>query len=416
MRTPGSRLCIFGEVLILTGSILLQVSCSAKERPSDTVPVQSSSAEEQEKTNAAAPQNTAPQNSAGAVTQTTQSGEESAPLSHLDINLQKNLAYIKDTSFQGTILVARDGEIVFEESYGYADIGQKVFNKEETRYEIGSVTKQFTAVGLMMLVEDGEIGLDDTLNMYLPEYSHANEVTIRQLLNMTSGVPDYVSLGLMDFALSNIGEANGSTDYIAAYQELCGQEFNIERVLEVMNEYDLDFVPGTNFGYSNTAYAFLSEVIERVSGMPFEDYMSECVLYPAGLASASFEASNGTATGYLALADSVIPIPPVDVAGEGGLRMTTADLYKWTQGFMSHEWLSKESWEEILDGGEYGYGFGIFVTADTYWHDGTTSGFISSEIMYPSIDLVIIALSNIVQVSPVISEMQQTVEEYYDLA
>jgi CubicO group peptidase (beta-lactamase class C family) len=306
--------------------------------------------------------------------------------------IEETFAFIDDSGFQGTVLIAKGGEIVFEKSYKYSNIESQTLNTNNTIYEIGSITKQFTAVGLMMLVEDGKINLDDTLDKYIPEYSHAGEVTIRQLLNMTSGIVEYLTI-------SNKPEA-----------------YDFATVLSLVDTYDLEFVPGSSWVYSNTGYCFISEVIARVSGMTYEDYMMKNVLAPAGLKTASFEPDQNTSTGYSAL--TLIEMPDVDVTGEGGLRMTADDLFAWTQVIINQELLSGESWNEILNGGEFGYGFGIQIQKDNWGHGGATWGFSSSEFVYTQSNVVIITLSNIeydVVRSVFLSKITDNMEVYFDL-
>jgi len=220
--------------------------------------------------------------------------------------IEETLAFIDDSVFQGTVLIAKEGEIVFEKSYKYSNVESKALNTNDTIYEIGSITKQFTAVGLMMIVEDGKINLDDTLDKYIPEYSHAGEVTIRQLLNMTYGIVDYWNDGiwLQDYDL-----------YSKEMLKFIDQKVDFATVLDMVDTYDLEFVPGSSLDYSNTGYCFLSEVIARVSGMTYEDYMMKNVLTPAGLKTASFDPNQNTSTGYAVnppthVTYQLIEIPP----------------------------------------------------------------------------------------------------------
>jgi CubicO group peptidase (beta-lactamase class C family) len=342
-------------------------------------------------------------NESGTTTATILETEGTTP----EKTIEEALAFIDDSTFQGTVLIAKGGEIVFEKSYKYSNIESQTLNTNNTVYEIGSITKQFTAVGLMMLVEDGKISLDDTLDKYIPEYSHAGEVTIRQFLNMTSGIVDYWNDGIY---------LKEYDPYSKEMLKLLALRVDFATVFPLVDTYDLEFVPGSSWDYSNTGYCFLSEVIERVSGMTYEDYMMKNVLAPAGLETASFETDQNTSTGYAAL--TMIEMPAHETTGDGGLRMTADDLYTWTQVIMNQELLSEESWNEILDGGEFGYGFGIVIEKGNWGHNGYTWGFSSSELVYTPSNVVIITLSNIelnIVRSEFLSKITDNVEVYFDL-
>ena len=311
--------------------------------------------------------------------------------------LDEKLAFLDDSDFQGTILIAKGGEIVFEKSYKYSNVESQALNTNDTIYEIGSITKQFTAVGLMMLVEDGKINLDDTLDKYIPEYSHAGEVTIRQLLNMTSGIPDYLNDGILmkDYRKYSNEKIFADKELTESVLKLWDQNFDFATVLSLVDTYDLEFEPGRGWDYSNTGYCFISEVIARVSGMSYDDYIMKNVLEPAGLETASFDPDQNTSTGYLPIAGQLIEMPVEKAAGDGGLRMTAEDLYTWTQVIVNRELLSEESWNEIFHPEKQGYGFGIRIEDDSWGHGGATLGFVSLEYVSAEPDVVVIALSNI---------------------
>ncbi len=309
--------------------------------------------------------------------------------------LEEKLAFLDDSDFHGTVLIAKDGEIVFEKSYKYSNVESQELNTNDTRYEIGSITKQFTTVGLMMLVEDGRVNLDDTLDKYIPEYSHAGEVTIRQLLNMTSGIVDYLNeVVRMDSKGLTMEQIFADQELTESFFKPLDQKFDFTTVLSLVDTYDLKFEPGSRVAYSSTGYCFISEVIARVSGMSFEDYMMQNVLSPAGLETASFEPDQNTATGYLApRADQLIEMPDADITGEGGLLMTAHDLYTWSQVIVNQELLSEESWNEIMEAEKSGHGFRI----QAYYpmiDGGGTYGFSSMEHVCKQPNVVIIVLTN----------------------
>jgi CubicO group peptidase (beta-lactamase class C family) len=378
---------------LLTISLLMSVGCAGSDKKDVT--------------------ETSDMNESGITITGNSETEESTP----EKTIEETFAFLDDSDFQGTILIAKGGEIVFEKSYKYSNVESQTLNTNDTVYEIGSNTKQFTAVALMMLVEEGKINLDDTLDKYIPEYSHAGEVTIRQLLNMTSGIVDYLNDGmyLKDFLQYSNEEIFSDKELTDSMQKLLHQKIDFATVLSLVDTYELEFVPGSNWDYSNTGYCFLSEVIARVSGMSFEDYMMENVLTPAGLETASFDPAKNTSTGYIDVLDQLFEVPAVQVQGEGGLRMTANDFYAWTQVIINRELLSEESWNEILNGGEFGYGFGLGIEKGLWGHNGGTWGFGSLETVIVEPNIVIITTSNISGDGASESLVMDSVLEYYGL-
>lgn len=221
-------------------------------------------------------------------TSSTNEGNDETSLAEFKDEVAK---YLEKKPFQGTVLIEKNGEIILKQAYGYANAEDKIPNKTDTIYEIGSVTKQFTAVGIMMLVEGGSISLDDTLDKYLPEYPYASKITIRQLLNMTSGIGDF--LGNKSI-LHNLGLDNAE-DY---FDRRMSKEITHEELLKYINKEELQFEPGTQYAYSNTNYYLLGMIIEKLSGMSYEEYITANIFKPLGMSSTSFNPLNTTATGY----------------------------------------------------------------------------------------------------------------------
>ncbi|MDX1494052.1 MAG: serine hydrolase domain-containing protein, partial [Longimicrobiales bacterium] len=169
-----------------------------------------------------------------------------------------------------TIAVARDGEIVFQEGYGLADVENGVAARPETVYRIGSITKQFTAAGIMQLVEDGSLSLDDPITDYLPGYdTQGHPVTVRHLLNHTSGIKSYTGMG--------------PTFWEQARLDLSDQE-----LVEVFSHEPFDFEPGENYLYNNSAYFLLGMILGEVTGTPYARWVEESVFEPLGMKSSRY--------------------------------------------------------------------------------------------------------------------------------
>lgn len=311
-----------------------------------------------------------------------------------DLNAFKDelTVFLDKKPFQGTILVAKDDEIILKKAYGYADAENQILNQTDTIYEIGSLTKQFTAAAIMMLVEDGLLSVDDTLDKYLPEYPHAEKITIKQLLNMTSGVMNFFED--RDYLQRYFGVDNQES----MYHQRISKEIKNEELLGYISEFELSFEPGTKYAYSNTNYHFLGMILEKVTGMSYQDYIAENILEPLGMTSTSFDPNNTTAIGYAGEKNG-IPIPimsphPTISYSAGAICTNVDDLFKWEKAVMAGELLSEKSWAEVFDGGVYGYGYGWYIYGSSYAHAGGTFGFNSYVTISPKDNYVIIVLAN----------------------
>lgn len=339
--------------------------------------------------------NTAPSHSTG---ERVFPSETTEPVGYYgDERLADALEYSREYSYQGTILVMEDGIIRYEDYSGFADVEKEILCSGDTTYEVGFITRQFTAVGIMKLVEEGLLELDLPLSEYIPEYSFADQITIRMLLSMTSGIPDYLQEtiaskeGLKQLLRS--GLTKEST--LEAIDQFGETETTFEAVFEQVKDRALLFEPGTDFAVSNTGYVFLAEVIERISGIPYIHYMQKNVLTPAGLETASFSPSSDTATGYVSQGMMQYRSPNTPLLADGGLRMNARDLMKWIEAVRDRSLLSKESWDLILDPGEYDYGLGFHVDSDgLIIENGDAGGFSSTSVYVPSGQLTIVILLN----------------------
>lgn len=333
-----------------------------------------------------------------------------------DAGLVETLSFMEVSGFQGTILVGKNASVVYEKSFGYADVDEGVLNSVDTTYEIGLVTKQFTAASVMLLVEEGLIGLDDYLSDYLPEYAHAGEITVRQLLNMTSGIPDFLDNSIVnrEYTRKLLDKGLTRSETMNAIIEYETIDASFETVLALVNDVGLSFEPGTEYEYSNTGYVFLAEMVARVSEIPYVHYMQKNVLSPLGLETASFESSSSTASGYLSSGKIQMLVPDTKLQAEAGLRMSADDLFNWSMIVLGRDFLTHESWNLILGIGQDTYGFGIESDLDGNLKiDSAVGGFRCIQIMIPSSDLVIIILSNRNSDAEVFEQLSQTVIDYY---
>jgi CubicO group peptidase (beta-lactamase class C family) len=273
-----------------------------------------------------------------------------------------------------SVAVVQDGQVVFIKSYGMADVAEGIPNSPGTIFRLASVTKTFTAVAVLQLVEGGKLKLDDPLSKYVQDYPPADKIRISHLLSHTAGVPDFIP-----------------------YDEV--------------KKRPLEFEPGSRINYSNNGYDLLGRVVEKVSGQPWDEYLRDHIFLPLGMKHSGYDRTPelaGRATGYLAGADGAYqPIAPQDAPGAyagGGLHSTVEDLALWAGGLASGKVLRKETLERastpglLTDGRRTAYGLG-WMTA-TYrglrevGHGGDITGFNTYFARYPDEKLTVIVLSN----------------------
>lgn len=307
-------------------------------------------------------------------------------------------AIVSDTIKQqdspsASVAIVRGGRIVYAKSFGYADLEARKPAQAETRYEIASVSKEFTAGAMLLLQEDGKLSLDDKVSKYLPDLTDADKVTIRQLLSHTSGYSDY-----------------WPQDYI---MQPMFADTTPRAILNGWAKRPLDYKPGDAWQYSNTGYVVAGQIIEKVSGEPLFVFLKSRIFDPLGMtgvrdADAIRKAGGADSQGYQRYA--LGPQRPVPREGKGWLyamgemNATASDVAKWDIALMSGQLLKPESLREMttavkLNGGRSsGYGLGLFIRDDggkTEWeHTGEGTGFLSENRMWPGDKTAVVVLTN----------------------
>ena len=288
------------------------------------------------------------------------------------------------------LAVVRDGKPVKVRGYGLADVELNVPVGTETVFEIGSVTKQFTAAAVMMLVEEGKVGLDDRIAKYLPPVPPAWEsVTVRQLLTHTSGIKNYT--GLSGFELE--------------------KHLTKEQFIKAVSGYPLDFAPGEKWSYSNTGFNLLGMIVEKASGQSYWDFMRARVFGPLGMTATTDRNPRlvipNRAAGYEWRRDHLEHRDTdfTDLFSAGAIVSTITDMVKWDAALNGERLLKRSSLETLwtpakLNKGEsYPYGLGWFIESvrghRVIRHSGSTSGFSSSITRYPDDRLSVIVLCNL---------------------
>jgi len=321
----------------------------------------------------------------------------------------------KRYDFHGSILVSKNGEKIFSKEYGYADFAKKTLLNSKSAFQLASVSKQFTAVAVLMLYEQGLVGLDDTLTKYFPELPYTR-ITIRQLLNHTSGLPIYFWLAEHKWK-EEIAPTNEDMIALMAEQNL-----------------SLFFRPGAIFDYSNTGYLILAALVERLHGDLFSTFVEDNIFDPLDMDD-SFVYSFGYTTtranqlaGYRIYRRRYhieIPCTVNDaVVGDKNIYSTGNDMLKWINGLNTYKLLKKETLELMYSKGEtrygrkipYGFGFRINDRKEELhiYHDGKWNGFRTSIRQYPENDIVIIFLEHSSYSSPasIIKQVRSIVEEF----
>lgn len=290
--------------------------------------------------------------------------------------------------FSGTVLVAKDGVPLLRAGYGAADREWDIPNTPDTKFRLGSLTKQFTATAILQLAEAGKLSIDDPVSKFYAKAPAAwSKITIRHLLNHSSGIPSYTSIpGFFE---------NGSSK----------KPLKPEEIVRLTQDKPLEFTPGSKFAYNNTGYILLGYIIEKASGQTYAGYLNQHIFQPLGMKNSGYDVSGEVlpkrAAGYepgkggwrnADYLDMTLPY------AAGSLYSTVDDLLIWntalTDGKILTEASRKAAWTENLE--HYGFGWGIAVQDGhaRVSHNGGINGFSTAMNRYPKDGLVTIVLSN----------------------
>jgi len=295
-------------------------------------------------------------------------------------------------NFSGAILATRDDRIILKQGFGMADYEKEIANTTHTQFLIASMTKQFTAMGIIILQERGRLNVNDPICQYIRDCPEAWEtITIHQLLTHTAGIPDRLP-----------------------YSEPVSFEWTPDEVVATFENEALEFTPGTQYDYCNPCYILLGQIIVQASGETYASFMAENIFEPLGMPNSGYDpvgqAFDHPANGYFIHNGEMIPstIDNTSVAySAGGLHASVEDLYIWDQALYTEQLVSWESLEAIFHpyipvpfeeyGGDYGYGW--FITEHAghrmITHGGLMCGFTSFIARFPNERVTVIVLSNV---------------------
>ncbi len=297
-----------------------------------------------------------------------------------------------------TVIVTRKGKTLFRRAYGKANIELGVPMEPGSVLRLGSITKQFTASAVMALVEQGKLSLTDEITKYLPGYPvHGHVITIEHLLNHTSGIHSYTSIpGYMGNPVRS--------------------DLTTGELVDVFKELPMDFAPGDQFRYNNSGFVLLGAIIEKVSGISYDDFIRSIIFEPLGMKDSHYGGTQlivNRASGYQG-ADGIYEnaghVSMTQPHGAGSLLSTVDDLLRWDSALYTNEIISQESLDRMttrarLNSGEeidYGYGFGIGTLRDRRMvsHGGGIHGFSSFALRLPDQQIYVAVLTNIPGLQP----------------
>jgi CubicO group peptidase (beta-lactamase class C family) len=294
------------------------------------------------------------------------------------------------------VLVAQDGKILFEKSYGLADREYHVPVIPQTTFRIGSITKQFTASAILKLQEQGKLSVDDKLSKYIPDFPRGDEVTLRELLNHTSGIHD----------------CRMTPDFLSRVTSPTTTEASIEELKRQKHPYDFD--PGTKWSYDNAGYLLLYYVVEKVSGQSYGDFLRENFFQPLGMTNTDVYRAHldlpHEALGYSLDTNGFKRAVNWDMswaAGSGALYSTVEDLFRWNEGVFNGRVLDaaslkaafipvRTSENQLNSDSGYGFGWGIARHRGLreIWHNGGLHGFRSYLLRVPDEKCTVVVLAN----------------------
>lgn len=293
---------------------------------------------------------------------------------------------IRRNRYHGSLLVMQQDQIVMAKGYGYANPEHNLKNQIDTVFRIGSVTKQFTAMAIMILEERGELTLDDRVGSYFPDYKNAKNITIKQLLTHSSGITNYTELPF--------------------YLEIIRLPQEKKGLIERLHSFPLLFEPGETTSYSNSNYLLLTAIIEKTAQTSYEDFLKKEIFKKLKMNSTGIDNHlkliPNRALGLSLNDQKLVPADFIDVSvanGAGAMYSTVHDLSIWYKAIRDHKLISPETTEEMLTPFKHGFASGWFVAnrngGKRVSHSGGINGFEAQISFYPETDSLVVVLSNI---------------------
>jgi CubicO group peptidase (beta-lactamase class C family) len=288
-----------------------------------------------------------------------------------------------------TVALAKKGTMLYVQGYGVSDLNTRQPTPPNAIFEIGSMTKQFTAALIMKLQERGQLHVDDSIATYLPEYNFPSAITLRMMLTHTSGLANFTDFPqLGDWVRNGVSEAT---------------------VLTAVSQAPLQFLPGTQYSYSNSNFFALGTIIEKLTGQSYMADLDQYIFRPLGLKNTyySLPPAGQSATGYASNGSGLVPAILWDRSAAfaaGALSSNVYDLVAWDNALISGKVVSPASFKamttsngfQIAAGGSYGFGLALwtFHNRPIIWHDGQIGGFTTETAVFLDSGFAVVVLTN----------------------
>ncbi|MGA7524215.1 MAG: serine hydrolase [Acidobacteriaceae bacterium] len=301
-------------------------------------------------------------------------------------------SYTADHAFMGTVLVTDGDQVLLDKGYGMAVLEWNIPNTPDTKFRLGSLTKQFTAALVLLMQQDGKLNINDPVSKYLPDAPKAWEkITLANLLGHTSGIPNFTNF--KEFGVW------------AASPHTWPEEYAF------FKDKPLDFEPGTKFSYSNSNFEVLGGILEKVSGEKYGDLLRERIFGPLGMNDSGLDSDElvlpKRAEGYMQGPKGLMVARSESMSvpfSAGSIYSTTGDLLKWEQGLFGGKLLSADSLKAMTTPGKGSYGLGVFIShkdgLKVVEHGGGIEGFNTNLIYVPEKRICVVVLANVNGMAP----------------
>jgi CubicO group peptidase (beta-lactamase class C family) len=295
-------------------------------------------------------------------------------------------AQVAVNRFSGAVLVAKGDQVLFAKGYGLANIERQVPITPQTKFRLGSITKQFTAMAILILAEQGKLSVDDPTSKHVECPEAWKDVTIHHLLTHTSGIPSFTSL--------------------AGYGASMPLPSSPSKTLDRVREMKLEFTPGEKFAYSNSGYVLLGQIIEQASGKSYEDFLRESIFDPLSMQDTGYDSAYKIlphrAAGYRRLGDQMANAQYLDMTiphAAGALYSTVEDLHRWSCALDEKKLIASAAYEKMFTPVKGNYGYGWMIDKQfgrpRVGHGGGINGFVTYIARFPEEKLCAIALCNV---------------------